>query len=136
MPFPPAPRVGPSALFLLTLVFLVPASPAEVQTGPELEEIFEDFFEQYLELHPVFASSIGEQRYNDRLTLDLLPAHREQRAALYESTRAALSKVPRASLYERHRLHLEALDYALELFAQQAPEPGGRDVVAQGVNPG
>ncbi len=103
---------------LIAVAVLAPASP--VKTPAErLDQLLEDFFEQYLELHPVFASSIGDRRYNDRLTLDLLPSHRDRRAALYERTRASLSKMPRGSLSERDRLHLDTLDYALDLYLEE-----------------
>ena len=41
--------------------------PAQDSAGRELGEIFESFFEQFLELHPVFASSIGDRRYGGHL---------------------------------------------------------------------
>ncbi len=106
------------SLLLLACAFLAPASPAQEPAPPQLDQIFEQFFERYLELHPTFASSIGDHRYDDRLTLDLLPAHRRQRAALYEGTRSALSEVRREQLSDTDRLHSDALDYALELYLE------------------
>ncbi len=101
------------------LLLLAPISLAQkAKDPPRLSEIFEDFFDSYLELHPTFASAIGDHRFNDRLTLDLLPAHRDRRAALYERTRATLQAVPRDELSDTERPHLDALDYALELYLE------------------
>ncbi len=103
---------------LIALALLATLSPAQGQEQLDLGEIFDRFFEQYLKLYPDFASSIGDHRYDDRLTLDILPAHRRQRGQLYERTRAALARVPRKGLTDRDRLHLETLDYALELYLE------------------
>ncbi len=38
-----------------------------------LHQLFEEYFEDYLELHPTFATFIGDNRYNDRYANDIGP---------------------------------------------------------------
>jgi uncharacterized protein (DUF885 family) len=51
-----------------------PASEAEQRdAAAELHEIFDEYFEIQLERSPIFASSIGDDRYNDRFTVSIDP---------------------------------------------------------------
>jgi len=49
------------------------AADAALQARQELHQLFEDYFESYLELNPTFATYIGDNRYNDRYANDISP---------------------------------------------------------------
>ena len=50
----------------------VAASPAPSESQ-KLQAVFDDYFEQYLQLNPVLATSIGDPRYNDRFVVSIAP---------------------------------------------------------------
>lgn len=81
--------------------------------------MFEDFFEGYLELYPIFASSLGDRRYNRSLTLDLLPEHRARRAELIAEARHGLEAVHRQDLPHERRWHLDAFVHVLHQMAER-----------------
>jgi uncharacterized protein (DUF885 family) len=127
-----APGSGRAAWFLVAVLplFLAgagpPAAPAAVpgdETGgaraaaPEarLAAILDQAFEEYLRLHPTFASAIGDRRYQTRLTLDLDPEHRRQVRELYERTLAELARLDRAALPARPATQLAAVERTFEL---------------------
>ncbi len=67
------------------------ASTTTAQTGQgagkasqDLHELFEDYFEQYLVLNPVFATFIGDNRYNDSYANDISPQWRQSARQLEE----------------------------------------------------
>ncbi len=66
-------------IFLILAAFALPASgvatqkAATVTESEKLIQIVEDYFEEQLKLHPVQATSIGDNRYNDRFTNSISP---------------------------------------------------------------
>ncbi len=52
------------------------------QAAAELNALVEEYFERVLELNPLYATSIGDYRYNDRMANTLSPEHIEKTAAL------------------------------------------------------
>ncbi|MCP3963435.1 MAG: DUF885 domain-containing protein [bacterium] len=106
------------AILALLVVLVLPAHGSEPEQAQAPKEIFEEFFEEFLELHPSYASTIGDRRYNTRLTLDILPEHRQRQSDLYERTRTALARLDRTGLTDRQRLHVDALDHGLESYLE------------------
>jgi uncharacterized protein (DUF885 family) len=100
----------------------VPAEPAG--GSQELRRIFDRTFDRYLELDPVLATSVGENRYNHRLTLDLLPAEREKRRTLFAGARAELARVDRGELSDRDLLYADAFDEWLAVSLEGLEVPG------------
>lgn len=43
------------------------------EASKQLHAIFDEYFEVQLERHPIFASSLGDKRYNDRFTVSIDP---------------------------------------------------------------
>ncbi len=112
----------------LALALALPAAaqekPAPPQTAEQrLRQVFDRYFEAFLELHPVYATSVGDDRYNHRLTLDLLPEHRAKRRELFERTREALVAVDSEELSEDQRLYRDVLDYDLRLSLEGLEHP-------------
>jgi uncharacterized protein (DUF885 family) len=63
----------------------------------KLHELFDSYFEEHLRLHPVFATSIGDHRYDDQLGDGISEAHRERQRLLIARTLDELSKFERDS---------------------------------------
>lgn len=70
-----APRWLLAAVFVaLTACGVVPSRP-DRSADAQLDRLVEAYFEMFLELNPVVATYIGDARYNDRLAIDIGPAH-------------------------------------------------------------
>ena len=78
-----------------------------------LAEIFENYFEAYLELFPLFATRIGDHRYDDRLDISIGAEHRGRQQKLYQETLNQLSIIDIPQLSVRERLYHDILTRAL-----------------------
>lgn len=52
----------------------------------EINTIFEKYFEAYLELFPLYATQIGDHRYDHRLAVNIAAPHRAAQGNLYQET--------------------------------------------------
>ncbi len=103
-------------LFTAAVVGLV-AGPAlqAAQPAAELDRLYEEYFEAYLELDPVLATSIGDPRYNDRYEISISPQWRARAEQLERDYLARLSKIDASSLQGGDRLSYEIFKAAREL---------------------
>ena len=51
----------------------------------QLRQMLEDYFEEFLRLAPLFATSIGDYRYDDQLAIVISEEQRGRRSALYRN---------------------------------------------------
>jgi uncharacterized protein (DUF885 family) len=90
-----------------------PGSAAEgsqlaAQQNPEaLQQLFEDYFENYLELNPTFATFIGDNRFNDAFANDISPEWRAAAQALEQGALDRLNAIDPEMLGETDRLSYE-----------------------------
>jgi uncharacterized protein (DUF885 family) len=89
-----------------------------------LAEIFENYFEAYLELFPLFATRIGDHRYDDRLDISIGAEHRGRQQKLYQETLNQLSIIDIPQLSVRERLYHDILTRALRQRLEAAKFPG------------
>jgi len=54
----------------------VSVSDAAATESRKLDELVEGYFERYLTLNPILATSIGDPRYNDRFEVSISPEWR------------------------------------------------------------
>jgi uncharacterized protein (DUF885 family) len=66
----------------LCAVFAFTATGSRAQAPADLDALFESWFEANLELNPVFATFVGDNRYNDRFPVSISPAERAKAEAL------------------------------------------------------
>ena len=90
------------------------AAPAEQQVtapaaeaGQRLNAMFERYFEEYLELNPLVATQIGDNRYNDRLPNYIGPEYRAQAHEMNERYLAAVQEFDPAQLSGEDRISYE-----------------------------
>src|ERR1044071_2947351 len=79
----------------------------------KLREIFEQYFEGYLQLFPTFATSIGDHRYDDQLGITISEEHRAKQRDLYHRSLAELAKIDRTQLGSFDALNYTAFDRLL-----------------------
>lgn len=80
----------------------VAAPPADAAT--ELKSLFEEYFERGLELNPLWATSIGDDRYDDRLAISQSQEYRDADRVLDEEFLARLLRIDRSALDEQQQL--------------------------------
>lgn len=79
----------------------------------ELHEVMEQYFEDELKLYPVFATSIGDHRYDDQYPVSISESHRERQRAHYRRYLAALAQAQPDRLDARERLNYDVFERAL-----------------------
>jgi len=85
-------------------------SPAEA----ELDRLTQQYFEELLVLNPVFASQIGDYRYNDRLPNNIGPQWRAESLAMEKRYLAAVERLDTARLDSKARLTRDVFRAARE----------------------
>jgi uncharacterized protein (DUF885 family) len=83
--------------------------------SPELQQIFERYFEAYLQLFPTFATSIGDHRFDDQFEISISEEHLSKQRELYLKSLAELAAVKRDGLEANDRLNYAVLEYSLTL---------------------
>ncbi|MGH7854679.1 MAG: DUF885 domain-containing protein, partial [Candidatus Binatia bacterium] len=117
--------------YLRTVLFCLLAIGCATIDHPPLEpesrrlaEIFENYFEAYLELFPLFATRIGDPRYDDRLDVSIGAEHRARQQKLYRDTLERLSGIHVRDLSTKERLYHDTLTHALRRRQEAARFPG------------
>jgi uncharacterized protein (DUF885 family) len=82
------------------------AAPA-AEAGQRLNAMFERYFEEYLELNPLDATQLGDNRYNDRLPNYIGPEYRAQVHEMNERYLAAVQEFDPAQLSGEDRISYE-----------------------------
>ena len=82
-------------------------APEARNAGKELDSLVERYFDELLPLDPLFATFIGDPRYNDRLANDLSPEHVARRRELEQRFLTQAQAIPAETLAEQDRLTLE-----------------------------
>ena len=104
------------------------ATSATGEAGPVdnaalLDELFEAYFEEILELNPLYATFIGDNRYNDRLANSLSPEYREKSRALERKYLGALLAIDNGDLNRQDLLSYEIfrLDRETSIAGERFP---------------
>jgi uncharacterized protein (DUF885 family) len=106
----PAPTAAPEPETGLD----APQQAAE-EASAELSALVGEFFERELEMNPLLATSIGDDRYNDRLANNLSPEYRQQVEALNRGFLERLLTIDPEQLSGQDRLTWEAFRYSREM---------------------
>ena len=95
-----------------------PSSPQSHHSSSEsrrLNDIFENYFEAYLELFPLYATQIGDHRYDHRLSINIDASIARHSASFIKQTLEQLAAIDRSALAPAERLFHEVLDRLLRL---------------------
>ncbi len=84
------------------------------ENNPELADIYEKYYEEYLTLHPLEATSQGDYRFNDQLPLDITTEYRAQKREFYQKYLNELLDINREKLNEFDKLTYDTFLYSLK----------------------
>jgi uncharacterized protein (DUF885 family) len=94
------------------------ASPAvndrAVAESVKLNRLFDDYFEAYLQLNPILATSIGDPRYNDRYVVSISPPVRAAREKLARDYLERIGTIDRSRLAGQDLLSYDVFKSARE----------------------
>ena len=79
-----------------------------------LHAVFEEYFEEYLQLEPLLATSIGDPRYNDRFVVDISPQGKAAAEKLHRDYLARIQAIDAARCPRQDRLSYEIFKSARE----------------------
>ncbi|MFN7892932.1 MAG: DUF885 domain-containing protein, partial [Pirellula sp.] len=80
-----------------------------------MQEVFRSYHETYLTLFPIEATNFGDNRFNDRLMIDIAPDFLAKERQFYRSTLEKLVAVDQRSCTEVEQLMAKILKYELEV---------------------
>lgn len=94
-----------------------PPEQAETEAAL-LTALVDEFFEQYLELNPLLASSIGDSRYNHRLANDIGPEHMQASAKLNREFLARVLEIDADQLQGSDRMTYDTFRLSREMYLE------------------
>lgn len=100
---PAAPAAEPTA----SVAAQSPQQPVAADASARLTEIVEEYFDELLALNPVYATFIGDNRFNDRLTNTIGTEYRAASRALEEKYLALIDALDASSLEAQDLLTYE-----------------------------
>lgn len=89
-------------------------SPLTKVTPINLDSIASNYYEQYLKLYPLDATSQGDTRYNDQLPINIDKDFISGEIAFYNSVQKQLEQVDYKSLSDEDKVVYDVLDYTLK----------------------
>jgi uncharacterized protein (DUF885 family) len=103
-----------------------PAGTASAATAESrrLNELFDAYFEEWLQLNPLLATSIGDPRYNDRFEVMISPEWRARFERLERGYLERVKGIDREKLAPQERLSYDVFKSARELEIEGLRFPG------------
>ncbi|WP_292009883.1 DUF885 domain-containing protein [Chryseobacterium sp.] len=89
-------------------------SPLTKITPTNLDSIAANYYEQYLKLYPLEATSQGDTRYNDQLAINIDKDFISGEIAFYNSVQKQLDQVDYKNLSDDNKVVYNVLDYTLK----------------------
>ena len=90
------------------------ATPATTEAAKQ-RQIFDQYFEELLQLNPLLATSIGDPRYNDRYEVQISPAWRARKEALERGYLERIKGIERSKLEGQDRISHDVFRSAREM---------------------
>lgn len=88
-----------------------PAEPTEDVSAAAFDELLADYYEMRLELNPLEATFIGDNRFNDQLPNMLTQTYKQEMTAFYESTSSTLAGFDRSVLSPTQQVSYDVLKW-------------------------
>ena len=101
-------------LILLFCCFVAKNSFGQ-QTDAALQQVFDDYHEQFLILFPLEATAFGDSRYNDLLPIDIDQGFAAKESLFYKQTLERLRAIDRKAASDLKKLSADILDYELSM---------------------
>jgi len=122
--FPRPWLAGLVALALTACAAPPPAAPQVTTEAEKLHRLFDDYFEEYLKLNPLAATSIGDPRYNDRFVVSIAPQARAASEKLERDYLARIGGLDRGALDPQDQLSYDVFRSAREREIEGLRFPG------------
>ncbi|MBW4890837.1 DUF885 domain-containing protein [Mucilaginibacter sp. HMF5004] len=108
-------------LLLLSVVAVFQACKPKADAPPpankELAKLFDSYFEGYLKLNPLTATSIGDKRYNDQLPNDGSQAYIKEASKFYNDYLGKINFFADINLNEQDKLSYDIFVYEMKINA-------------------
>jgi len=108
-----------TTILSLFVVLLLSASCSQEKTAtaefPTIDSLFKSYYQDYLKLNPLQATSIGDSRYNDQLPNTLTQAHRNKVRDFHTRYKAQLQFFDRNTLSENDRMSYDIMTYHADI---------------------
>lgn len=88
---------------------------AQVPNNKELNDFFEKVFDEQIQLSPFSATSIGDNRFNDKMAIEFTDSYKEKLKKIALKNRADLLKFDRTKLNENDKLSYDIFKYRLDM---------------------
>jgi len=85
------------------------------ETSRNLNKLFDEYYEGYMELNPVWATEFGDYRFNDLFPNFLTQSYTENLRNFYTSFKDKLAEYDLAKLSETDRLNLDILKWECDI---------------------
>ncbi|WP_242927323.1 DUF885 domain-containing protein [Pontibacter vulgaris] len=120
--------VAALSLGAILLASCTPNTPAETSTTPEtttapevknaepmksISQLFDDYYEERLQLFPLEATAIADNRYNNLLPNDISQEHQQKLKAFYQKYQDELKTIDREKLTEQERISYDIFAYEM-----------------------
>lgn len=109
----------PIYILLIALAGLIascsPKQETAVQEFPTLDSLFKSYYQDYLRLNPLQATSLGDSRYNDQLPNTITQEYRNQQRDFYTRYKQQVQFFDRNSLSETDRMSYDILIHQCDL---------------------
>ena len=107
-------------IFLLSIVTLIAScklsnSNQTLQDNLELSALLDKYYEERLQLFPLEATAIGDNRYNDQLHIDFTDSYRKKLKDFYSRYQVFISKFERDALNENDQLSYDDFTREMEI---------------------
>lgn len=102
-------------LFFLAIWSIVFQVGQSQQPDVALQQVFDDYHEQFLILFPLEATAFGDSRYNDLLPIDIDQGFAAKESKFYTQTLERLRAVDRTKASDTKKLSADILDYELSM---------------------
>ena len=86
-----------------------------LQDNTELSALLDKYYEERLQLFPVEATSIGDNRYNDKLYVDFTDSYRKKLKEFYNRNLVYITKFERDALNDNDKLSYDAFKREMEI---------------------
>ncbi len=100
------------------------SAPAEERQADDINALVEAYFEEQLELNPLAATFLGDDRYNDRLAISIAPEHIAKVRQSNERYLAEARAIAPDGLDEQDRITWEVFTTGLEQDLEGMDFPG------------
>ena len=84
----------------------------------ELESLTEKYYEQYLQFHPLEATSQGDERYNDLLPIDISTDFIEKEKTFYKDTEQQLQNIDYKNLSDEDKIVYAVLQFKIKDYLE------------------